>query len=128
MQISSPYFHSLNGRLRIKITQVKGSTVKASELERCLLKLDRVEHVKANPTTGNVLVLYDYKRISQAKIIDALKTLGYLKESENTQDVPAESAISVHRVLAEELGKKLVENLAQVMVKAAFQSLISALI
>jgi copper chaperone CopZ len=131
MKVSSPYFHSLNGRLRIKIIQVKDSPASASELENHLLKLDGIRQLKANPTTGNVLVLYDHNRIGQAEIIDTLKALGYLNltESGNIESRKAKStATSAHQSVAEELTRRLLTHLAQIVMRAAFQSLISALI
>jgi copper chaperone CopZ len=127
MQVSSAYFHSLNGRLRIKIAQVKGSSARALELESCLSAIDGIKYVKANPTTGNVLALYDHNRIGQADLIDTLKILGYLTENENITDVTG-IPIPARRELHKELARRLLAHLAQVMVEAALRSLISALI
>jgi len=127
MKVSSSYFHSINGRLRIKIAQVKGSPARALELESHLLGIDGIRYIKANPTTGNVLALYDHNRIGQAQLIDALQTSGYLTENGNIEKMTG-IAIPDHQKLHEELVKRLLAHLAQVMVKAAFQCLISALI
>lgn len=76
----SPYLHVLDGRLRIKIPQVKGMPQRAHTVERLLLGLAGVTEVTANPLTGNVLVLFTSRVISQHEIIAALQQVGYLRE------------------------------------------------
>jgi len=75
----SPYLHALDGRLRIKIPQVKGTPQRALAVEQFLLGLAGVTDVTANPTTGNVLVLFTSATISQHAIIAALQETGYLR-------------------------------------------------
>src|SRR5690349_12287281 len=76
----SPYLHVLDGRLRIKLPQVKGSPQSALAVEQLLLRLDGVTDVTANPTTGNVLVLFTSAVIGQHDIIAALQKTGYLRD------------------------------------------------
>ena len=76
----SPYLHVLDGRLRIKLPQVKGTPQRALAVEQLLLGLDGVTDVTANPTTGNVLVLFTSAVISQHDIIAALQKTGYLSD------------------------------------------------
>ena len=77
----SPYLHLLDGRLRIKIPEVKGMPQQAVMVEQVLLGMDGVTDVTANPTTGNVLVLFDASVIGQQDILTALQKAGYLRES-----------------------------------------------
>ena len=65
MKYGSTYIHSLEGRLRIKIRMVRYAPEKALELENHLKRIDGVQEVRANPTTGNVLVLYDADKVNQ---------------------------------------------------------------
>jgi ribosome-associated translation inhibitor RaiA len=51
--------HNLDGRIRIKVPEVKISPAMADELESRLAKLKGVTHVLAN-----ILVLFDYQVIS----------------------------------------------------------------
>lgn len=81
MMVDSSYIHSLEGRLRIKIPQVKGAADKALEVEGHLQHFTGVESVTANPTTGNVLILYNPRLIDQRRLISSLKELGYLSPS-----------------------------------------------
>ncbi len=74
----SPYLHVLDGRLRIKLPQVKGAPHRAHAVEQLLHGLDGVNDVTANPTTGNVLVLFTSAVIGQHDIIAALQQTGYL--------------------------------------------------
>ena len=80
MNIISSYVHALDGRLRIKIPEVKNAPLKAREVEQHLRLSPGVDEVSANPVTGNVLILYNPRLIGQEEIILALKELGYLEE------------------------------------------------
>jgi copper chaperone CopZ len=64
--------------LRIKLPHVKGSPHRALAVEQLLRGLDGVTDVTANPTTGNVLVLFTSAVIGQHDIIAALQTSGHL--------------------------------------------------
>jgi len=80
MNIISSYVHALEGRLRIKIPEVKGAPLKAREIEGHLVLCSGVEEVKANPITGSVLVHYNPRLIGQEELILALREIGYLEE------------------------------------------------
>jgi copper chaperone CopZ len=81
MNIVSSYVHALEGRLRIKVPEVKGAPSKAREIERHLASCPGVEEVTANPITGSVLVLYNPRLIGQEEIIFAFQEIGYLEDS-----------------------------------------------
>jgi copper chaperone CopZ len=81
MNIVSSYVHALEGRLRIKIPEVKGVPSQAREIERHLSLCPGVEEVSANPITGSVLVLYNPRLIGQEEIILAFKEIGYPVET-----------------------------------------------
>jgi len=80
MNVVSSYVHALEGRLRIKIPEVKGAAGKALEVESYLQLLSGLEQVSANPVTGNVLILYNPRLVGVDEIIAALKDLGYLED------------------------------------------------
>jgi copper chaperone CopZ len=81
MNIVSSYVHAVEGRLRIKIPEVKGAPNQAREIEGHLSLCPGVEEVSANPVTGSVLVLYNPRLIGQEEIILAFKEIGYLEET-----------------------------------------------
>ena len=58
----------LDGKIRIKIPEVKGSHAMADEMESLLARLTGVAHVKANPLTGDVRVLFDSQVISHYQV------------------------------------------------------------
>lgn len=70
--------HMLDGRVRIKVPEIKRSPAKASQIEKALAKLTGVTHVHANAVTGNVLVLYHSKEITPRQIAETLRNLGCL--------------------------------------------------
>jgi hypothetical protein len=107
------YLHALDGRMRIKITEVKGSPTTAGELTRYLLSSHGIDEVNANPITGNVLILYKPQQISQERILTLLQDAGYLKRNA--------------RVAASQ-GEGLVSVLAKAVMETALQSMVMALI
>ena len=91
----SPYLHVLDGRLRIKIPQVKGTPHRARAVEQLLSGLAGVTEVTANPLTGNVLVLFTSTVISQHDIITALQQVGYLQEGHSAVGQGRKSLTSI---------------------------------
>jgi hypothetical protein len=69
------YYHKLDGRIRIKVPEVKGSPVMAGVLESQLAILNGVTHVQVNPLTGYVLVLFDYQVISHYHVFAVINDL-----------------------------------------------------
>jgi cation transport ATPase len=136
------YLHALDGRLRIKITAVKGSTQQAQEIEQQFQACEGITEVTANPVTGNVLILYDSQRISQEAILDLLRRQGYLSQDSRTrtgakyinvaqqrfkhelaQTLRANLELALHR-FSRELGQTLVRSTMEV----ALHRLVYALI
>ncbi len=79
--ISTNYFHAIDGRMRLGIPGVKGSWAKAQELKNRIIHYRGINDVSPNPTTGNVLIVYDPKKVSQREILESLYNLGYLQDS-----------------------------------------------
>jgi hypothetical protein len=69
------YYHKLDGRIRIKVPEIKGSPAMAGELESLLAKLNGVTHVQVNPLTGYVLVLFDYQVISHYQVFAVINDI-----------------------------------------------------
>lgn len=69
------YYHKLDGRIRIKVLEIKGSPAMAGELEDQLAKLNGVTHVQVNPLTGYVLVLFDYQVVSHYHIFAVINDI-----------------------------------------------------
>jgi hypothetical protein len=78
--ISTNYFHAIDGRMRLGIPGVKGSWAKAQELKDRIIHYRGINDVSPNPTTGNVLIVYDPKKVSQYDILKRLYKLGYLQD------------------------------------------------
>ncbi len=79
MKIATEYVHALEGRIRIKVPEIKGSPAKAGELERQVQWQSGIHSIKANPTTGSVLIYYDSQKTEQEEIIKTMHGLGYLQ-------------------------------------------------
>lgn len=67
--------HIPDGRIRIRVPEVKGSPAMADEMENQLAKLEGVAHVKANLLTGSVLVLFDAQVISHYQVFAVINDL-----------------------------------------------------
>jgi len=78
--VASTYVHALEGRLRIKLPEIKRAAIKARELEHLLQQVTGVEEVSANPLTGNVLIHYNPRVIEQTELFSFLRELGYLSQ------------------------------------------------
>jgi hypothetical protein len=65
--------HAMPGRVRIKISRLKGNVVAARELQDRLSEVRGVQRVEANPVTGSVLVLYDPEELDP---LDSLISMG----------------------------------------------------
>jgi hypothetical protein len=68
----------LDGRIRVKVPEVKGSPAMAGEIESRVAKLEGVAHVKANLLTGSVLVLFDAQVISHYQVFAVLNDFTYM--------------------------------------------------
>ena len=119
----SEYIHALDGRLRIKVAEVKGAPSKALEIESQLRQVNGIDHVSANPMTGNILILYDPRRIVQQEIIDALRALGGLQERSHAQMLTREAPAARAKP-----GEALAETLVRSTMELALQGLFRALI
>ena len=75
----SSYLHVMEGRLRVKIPETKRCFPKALHVEQVVRSLPGITHVTANPTTGNVLVLFDSAQVTHDDILSALKRADYLR-------------------------------------------------
>src|SRR2546423_14337231 len=75
----SAFLHMLDGRLRVKVADVKGSPRVAALVEAQLAELQGVDDVSANPLTGSVLVLYDPAQVGVEEIMEALRAGGYFR-------------------------------------------------
>lgn len=118
--------HAIDGRVRIKVPNVKGSPVKAAELENQLQRLgDGIDHVTVNPTTGSVLILYDSHQIGQREIFASLEHLG-CRPRLNHESYPAHGRGAA--AVSQEFGKDLARTVLHSTMEFALQRLIYALI
>jgi cation transport ATPase len=123
MNVDTSYVHALEGRLRIKIPRVKGAAGKAQEVERHLRQSAGIEDVSANPTTGNVLILYNSRLIDQEDIIFSLKEVGYLSHPRQRGNGGNNPPSDPHGVV-----EKVTSTVAATLMEFALSRLVSALI
>lgn len=81
MTMVSSYLHVLDGRLRIKIPEVKNAPIEALKLEHTFARMAGITTVKANPKTGNVLFLFESAMYSPDDILTLLQEHRYCQRS-----------------------------------------------
>ena len=108
------YIHAIHGRMRVKVPEVKRSKRFARRIEGWLGSFDGIREVRANPVTGNVLILHDPDRIPAREILGALIAAGYMGMGIATADGPAaeETAVALATQMAELLCYQLIRVLA----------------
>jgi len=73
MQVAVPYvIHAIEGRVRVRVPAVRGSSAMAEAVTAQLRSLDGVDRVHANQTTGSVVVHYRRGATSSEAILAAL--------------------------------------------------------
>src|SRR5262245_42888785 len=88
------YLRVLDGQLRIKLREVKGSPAIADNLLRSLLKVTGITYVEANPSTGSVLVFFESSVITDEKVLGHINRFG---EPSITSQRTLRSALSIVR-------------------------------
>ena len=68
--------HHVPGRLRLRSAVLKGNAFAIEEARHHLAQIDGVTSVKANPSTGSVLLEYDLNVIWPSNVSDALTMHG----------------------------------------------------
>jgi cation transport ATPase len=123
LNIATEYMHALEGRIRIKVPEIKGSPAKAGELERQVQWQSGIHSIKANPTTGNVLIYYDSQKTEPEKILNTLKELGYFQPLNANVFQAQESPESKNSLMG-----LVVSSVAQSMMEMALTRLVTAII
>lgn len=70
--------HALDGRMRVKLADVKGRAERAREIEARTIGIAGVQYVRASALTGNALIVYDRDVIDHAAILEVLRSWEYL--------------------------------------------------
>ncbi len=110
MKVSS-YLHMMEGRLRVKVPEMKRSVPKALHVEEVIKGLPGITTVSANPTTGNVLVLFDSEQLTHTDILAALKEADYLREEApvSSFQLTARMVDTVSHAVARSVAESLME-------------------
>ena len=105
------YLHVMDGRLRVKVQETKRSLSKALDVEQLIQSLPGVHRVTANPTTGNVLVLFDAEQLTHDEILSALKKSDYLRDQDHASSFqfPARIVDTVSHAVARSVAEALME-------------------
>lgn len=85
----SYYLHSVPGRLRVKVPQLRNNAQRCQKVQDLLMALAGVQDVEVNCLTGSVLVCYDDEVLNDTSIILFL-------EEENLFDMSLAKDASQH--------------------------------
>ena len=80
------YFHTVPGRLRIKIPGLRRNLRLGKELHELLNRLSGVRSTSANILTGSLVVTYDPKMISSGSILTFLSRERYIDLAKPVRD------------------------------------------
>ena len=115
--MSAPsYVHAIDGRVRIKVPVIKGSPAKAERIACVLEALPGIRYVKANPTTGNVLILFDPGMLGQEQVIEKLFEMNCFAPTTGRHTTPPR------------LSGRIAETLVQSALQLALEHVILALV
>jgi copper chaperone CopZ len=111
------YLHALDGRVRVRLSRIRGDRRTAARLRAKLRALSGVTAVDANPLTGSVLVEYDSARLAADDIFDLLDVEPPVKEAQEGALLKRESS---HRRtdVRDAVAEKLVEFAAERLLMA----------
>jgi len=123
MNRSASYVHALNGRLRLKIPELKGNPLRTQEIENQFNLMTGMQQVSANPVTGSLLFTYDPHLLRHEEICAVLRELGYLQDHSGSHITFLGSASGSHGVV-----EKITTTLASGLMEAALTRLVGALI
>ena len=107
------YVHAIHGRIRVKVPEVKRSSTFARRIEGWLGSMEGIQEVRANPVTGNVLILHDPDRIAGREILGALIAAGYMGMGIAAADEPV--AEESPAVLAAQVAELLCHQIIRVL-------------
>ena len=116
----SSYIHVLDGRVRIKVPEVKHDPCMASAVVQVLERVAGVTYVRANTNTGNVLVLFNPQVANHEQIAQILKDMDCL----TPPSTPSSSSTSPFQ----EVGEKLLHLVVKSAVEKAVERVILSLI
>jgi copper chaperone CopZ len=74
------YLHSVPGRLRVKIPQLRHRPAMAAAISEAL-SIDGIRDVKIKNLTGSVVVHYDPALLTDARILQTLEACGHFDRS-----------------------------------------------
>ena len=95
------YIHTIEGRLRVKVVEVKGSPAHARQIEALFREVEGIREVRANPITGNVLFLHDPRQIAAREILGSLIANGYMGMGIDLEQRRPQTIVEVATTLAE---------------------------
>ena len=101
----SYYFHSVPGRLRVKIPILRGRPSSINAVEDLLSHLDGIERIKTNPLTCSFVINYDPDQLDSHRIMQLLIDHHYFDESnaithdEHVQIAAAKAGLKVGKII-----------------------------
>jgi hypothetical protein len=115
----SSYIHVLDGRVRIKVPEVKHDPRMASAVVQVLERVAGVTYVRANTKTGNVLVQFNPQVTNHEHITQILKDMDCFTPPSTPSSLPSHFR---------EVGEKLLHLVVKSAVEKAVERVILSLI
>jgi CheY-like chemotaxis protein len=111
----SPYYHCLNGRLRIRVPGLKGCQQMASDIERKMASVKGVIKMDTSLVTGSILIYFDPARANADFIIGYLNSTGRLRDALPHAAVRKEKGETISTMV----GKTVIQSVIEKLILAA---------
>ena len=117
------YCHVTPERLRVRVSGLKNNYRACRSLQLLMASQTGVQYVRANPTTGNVLVRFDANILTPDQVLQGLTDLGHFPAPiHQSPKLPSSENLLI------EIGLSLGKSLAKATLKQALQGSLAALV
>lgn len=121
----SHYVHHVPGRMRVKTPILKRNDMRARAVQELVTAQSGVNTVDVNTITGSLVIHYDPKRTTSAALFDLLKQEGCAGA---TDLIAATGVISRGNALSSRVGKAVIGEVVENLLKLSATALVAALI
>jgi copper chaperone CopZ len=120
------YVHSSSGRLRVQLPLFRRKPRIAAAVESTVAAVEGVTSVSANTVTGSIIITYDHRALSPARLWEELARLGYVERlpASPALSPSADSFGSLPERLVDCFGRAFLQVLAERSATAFFRGLI----
>lgn len=122
------YVHSLPGRLRVRMSRLRGCPEEVQRLRALLQRVHGIRSVSTNDRLGSLLITYDTGVVGEHQLWEALQLPAGGGSVAVIRPDPSSGSAAPGAALAGRAGEALVEAAAQKLAEIAVMAMVRALI